>query len=175
MRDRGRGWGRATPSPLPSTPSPAPRRASQPAMSPVTATVTHTRLGAGAAATSPGGGGPAGPVRSPTLVPAARSVAPVMNGTETGIRSRDAIHQATTFILREAASPPRELLSSSPVLGTQWTEEMNHRTKMLAKSAKAWTQAHDDVSRAREHNEADDEKERKAFCDALKDGYVLCQ
>lgn len=88
---------------------------------------------------------------------------------------RDAIRQATTFILREATSPPRELLSSSAVFGSQWTEEMNRRTKMLAKSAKTWTQAHGDVTRAHKHSEVDEEKERKAFCDALRDGYVLCQ
>jgi len=83
--------------------------------------------------------------------------------------SRDAIRQATMFILREAASPPRELLSSSTVFGSHWMEEMNRRTKMLAKSAKTWTQG------AHKHTESSDEKERKAFCDALRDGYVLCQ
>jgi hypothetical protein len=112
--------------------------------------------------------------RSQTPLPATPCTIYGTNASGTGMTSHSAIRQATTFILRETASPPRELLSSSPAFGSQWMEEVNRRTKMLAKSAKTWTQAHGDGARTQKHNEVD-EKERRMFCDALRDGYVLCQ
>ncbi|KAF8316811.1 hypothetical protein DL93DRAFT_717042 [Clavulina sp. PMI_390] len=90
--------------------------------------------------------------------------------SEEAATARAAIRAAINFIVRESSTPPYDLMqSSSPLLGRQWLQEMEVRTRGLMKLTKKWGDGERTVGAD------DDEKERKMFCDALRDGYILCQ
>ncbi|KAF8323512.1 uncharacterized protein EI90DRAFT_2386793 [Cantharellus anzutake] len=55
------------------------------------------------------------------------------------------------------------------MLNKQWTEEMELRTRKLARMEKGWNK------RTGMETSSGEERENATFCEALRDGYVLCQ
>ncbi|KAF9511360.1 hypothetical protein BS47DRAFT_1263082, partial [Hydnum rufescens UP504] len=78
---------------------------------------------------------------------------------------REAIRTAASFILKESLRPPTDL---GP-LTKQWNDEMESRTRALARLERSW------IVSSGTGTISGEERERKAFCEALRDGYVLCQ
>ncbi|KAF8906291.1 hypothetical protein CPB84DRAFT_1770452 [Gymnopilus junonius] len=88
---------------------------------------------------------------------------------------RDLIRAATSLICKEAQKPPPHM----------YWEEVEVRTKNLVRLERSWSNATatGGLSSARRSSidvstsgvAASEDRERKVFCESLKDGYVLCQ
>ncbi|TFK29664.1 hypothetical protein FA15DRAFT_663822 [Coprinopsis marcescibilis] len=89
---------------------------------------------------------------------------------------RELIRTATSMLCKEILKPPPHMAKTEAGL-RDW-EEVEVRTRALARLERIWTrtqtQASSPISPAIAGT-AGEERERKLFCDALRDGFVLCQ
>ncbi|KAI0820321.1 Pkinase-domain-containing protein [Trametes gibbosa] len=94
---------------------------------------------------------------------------------------REFIRSATTFLCREMLKPPSKI-SKSGLDPKDW-EEVEMRLRALARLERIWTRSGAVASSSQVNVSAvgngialgSEEKERRLFGEALRDGYVLCQ
>ena len=77
---------------------------------------------------------------------------------------------ASSFLIKEALRPPVDMVS---LLTKGWAEEMELRTRRLARMERVWSKSGGTGGGAGSGLGTGEERERIAFCDALRDGYVL--
>ncbi|KAH9479372.1 Cytokinesis protein sepH [Psilocybe cubensis] len=91
---------------------------------------------------------------------------------------RDLIRTATTLICKQVQKPPHHMCRTEQ--GIRDWEEVEVRTRNLVRLEKGWAKG---VASTARRSSVDvtssglsgEDKERKLFCEALRDGYVLCQ
>ncbi|KAI8974517.1 Pkinase-domain-containing protein [Trametes punicea] len=136
---------------------------------------------------------PVTPVRSRAVSPTQRNYSPsygqnrVFNASTTSLASpsnpehRELIRSAASFLCREMLKPPSQI-SKSGLEPKDW-EEVEVRLRELARLERIWGRS-GAVASSSQVNVAglgngvasrSEEKERRLFGEALRDGYVLCQ
>ncbi|KAI0953922.1 hypothetical protein AcV7_007316 [Taiwanofungus camphoratus] len=97
---------------------------------------------------------------------------------------RELIRSASTFLCREMLKPPSQLKQSS--LDPKEWEEVEVRMRGLARLERVWGKSGIGMSSSSQLSSAGglsssglsaggEEREKRLFCEAMRDGYVLCQ
>ncbi|KAF6761708.1 STE/STE11/cdc15 protein kinase [Ephemerocybe angulata] len=86
---------------------------------------------------------------------------------------RDAIRTATTMLCKEIIKPPPHMMKSEQ--GIKDWEEVEYRTRSLVRLERIWGRSGqvNGSSAGSPHTVAGEERERRTFCEALRDGFVL--
>ena len=114
--------------------------------------------------------GSTSPTSSPTLPVHVPSAKIKDDGNDGG--TRDLIRTATSMICREVSSSKPPLHMSRTEQGIKDWEEVELRMRALVRLERVWGRsAHNSPGTS----SSGEERERKIFVDALRDGYVLCQ
>ena len=71
-----------------------------------------------------------------------------------------AVRRASVFILAEASSLPRDFVTDTPLIGRQWLQDMEVRTKYLSRLARTWVESDDLVGIGDEEKEKERQKRR---------------
>lgn len=90
---------------------------------------------------------------------------------------RELIRTATSMLCREIIKAPAHMMKSDQ--GIRDWEEVEYRTRSLARLERIWGRSGvtngSPTGSAPAMGSAGEERERRSFCEALRDGYVLCQ
>ena len=133
------------------------------------------------------------PPRSRAVSPTQRNFSPsyqtrLYNASSTSLASpanpehRELIRSATSFLCKEMLKPPSQVNKSS--LDPKDFDEVEVRLRALARMERIWTRSGAMGSSTTQVNvvglgngvaSGGEEKERRLFAEALRDGYVLCQ
>lgn len=139
---------------------------------------------------------PTGPVRTRAISPALRNYSPSfgrnggLNASTTSLASpiisehRELVRLAASYLCREMLKPPSQLNKTS-LLPKEW-EEIEIRMRALARLERVWGKSGSGMSSSSQLasvsglsssglSAGGEERERRLFCEAVRDGYVLCQ
>lgn len=96
---------------------------------------------------------------------------------------RDLIRSAASILVKELLKPPSQVREST--LDQKEYEEVELRLRSLARLERVWGKSGSGMSSSTQLNALGtsasgisagaEERERRYFCEALRDGYVLCQ
>ncbi|KAH9941507.1 Pkinase-domain-containing protein [Amylocystis lapponica] len=140
---------------------------------------------------------PTTPVRARAVSPAQRNYSPshyyqnrFLNTSTASLATvvnseyRESIRSASSLLCREMLKPPSHLNKSS-LLPREW-EEVEVRMRALARLERIWGKSGSGMNSSTQLSTVGglsssglsaggEERERKLFCEAIRDGYVLCQ
>ncbi|OBZ73803.1 hypothetical protein A0H81_05896 [Grifola frondosa] len=139
---------------------------------------------------------PTSPARSRAVSPTQRNFSPsfsqnrFLNASTTSLSPsanpeyRELIRAASSFLCKEMLKPPSQL-SKSSLQPKEW-EEVEVRMRALARLERVWGKSGGGMSSSSQLNSVSalsssglsaggEERERRLFCEALRDGYVLCK
>ncbi|OSX63949.1 hypothetical protein POSPLADRAFT_1095032, partial [Postia placenta MAD-698-R-SB12] len=105
-------------------------------------------------------------------------------GTATSPEHRELVRAASTFLCKEMLKPPSQVNKSS-LQPKDW-EEVEVRMRNLARLERVWGKSGAAMGSSSQLSSAGglsssslsaggEERERRLFAEALRDGYVLCQ
>jgi hypothetical protein len=87
------------------------------------------------------------------------------------------IRTATSMLCKEVIKPPPHMMKSEQ--GIKDWEEVEYRTRSLARLERIWGRSGvangSAAGTAQPVSSAGEERERRTFSEALRDGFVLCQ
>ncbi|KAG2011848.1 STE/STE11 protein kinase [Coprinopsis cinerea AmutBmut pab1-1] len=178
--------------PLSSSPSPTPRRPSvdsprrQPIESPRRTSADYARRPSldvtSRQSPSPFHGEPPSPIRPRSRTPSQRAYSQnrhfnISAGSlllPSNPEHRDLIRTATSMLCKEILKPPPHMAKTDA--GVRDWKEVEARTAALVRLERIWSRPFSPTtSQSSPTTGAGEERERKLFCDALRDGFVLCQ
>jgi hypothetical protein len=86
---------------------------------------------------------------------------------------RELLRSATSMLCKEILKPPPHMAKTDA--GVRDWEEVEVRTRALVRSERVWSRPAAATPGSPITTVSGEDRERKAFCDALRDGFVLCQ
>ncbi|KAL6298975.1 hypothetical protein BKA93DRAFT_743141 [Sparassis latifolia] len=138
---------------------------------------------------------PASPVRLRAVSPTQRNYSPnyyqnrffnvstASLATITNSEYRELVRSASSLLCKEMLKPPSQLDKSS--LSARESEEVEFRMRALARLERVWGRSASGMGSSTQLSSGGlssggisaggEERERKLFCEAVRDGYVLCQ
>lgn len=192
-----------SPSRTPTTHRPRPSASTShlPLSSPTTATATPRRPSgelprASASPTTSRAASPSTPIRPRAASPPQRNYSPSFNrlrtvnasttslATAATTEQRELVRNASSLLIKEMLKPPSQIRESG--LNPKEYEEVELRLRTLARLERVWGKSGSGFISATQLSSitasgstglsaGGEERERRHFCEALRDGYVLCQ